>query len=196
MTERIVNLERNTKETQIRLSLNLDGTGTADISTGIPFFDHMLTGFARHGFFDLAIQAKGDTEVDSHHTIEDVGIVLGDAISRAVGDKAGICRFGSAILPMDDALILCAVDLSGRPYLSFDCDYTAPKLGDLDTEMIHDFFYAISYKGAMNLHIKKLSGFNNHHLAEGTFKAFAKALSAAVSYDGRIKGVLSTKGTL
>lgn len=196
MTERIVNLERNTKETQIRLSLNLDGTGKADISTGIPFFDHMLTGFARHGFFDLKIQAKGDTQVDSHHTIEDVGIVLGDAIGQAVGDKAGICRFGSAILPMDDALLLCAVDLSGRPYLSFDCDYTVPRLGDLDTEMIHDFFYAVSYKGAMNLHIKKISGFNNHHLAEGTFKAFAKALSAAVGFDGRIQGVLSTKGTL
>lgn len=196
MTERIVNLERNTKETQIRLSLNLDGTGKADISTGIPFFDHMLTGFARHGFFDLTIRAKGDTEVDSHHTIEDVGIVLGDAIGQAVGDKAGICRFGSAILPMDDALLLCALDLSGRPYLSFDCDYTVPRLGDLDTEMIHDFFYAVSYKGAMNLHIKKISGFNNHHLAEGTFKAFAKALSAAVCYDDRIQGVLSTKGTL
>ena len=162
----------------------------------IPFFDHMLSGFAKHGLFDLDAQIQGDTEIDSHHTIEDTGIVLGEAIRKAAGDKAGIVRYGSALLPMDDSLILCAADLSGRPYLSFDCGYTVEKIGTLDTEMIHDFFYAVSYSAAMNLHIKKISGFNNHHIAEGTFKAFAKALDAAVAYDARISGVLSTKGTL
>jgi len=196
MTERRAVIERNTKETQIRLTLNLDGTGKCRVDSGIPFFDHMLEGFARHGLFDLEAEIHGDTQVDSHHTIEDTGIVLGEAIRKAVGDKAGIRRYGSAILPMDESLILCAVDLSGRPYLSFDCDYTVERIGALDTEMIHDFFYAVSYGAAMNLHIKKISGFNNHHLAECTFKAFAKALDAAVMYDERIRGVLSTKGTL
>lgn len=196
MAERIATVERNTKETQIRMTLNLDGTGACRVDSGIPFFDHMLQGFARHGLFDLDAEIHGDTEIDSHHTIEDTGIVLGEAIRRAAGDKAGIKRYGSAILPMDEALILCAVDLSGRPYLSFDCDYTVERIGALDTEMIHDFFYAVSYSAAMNLHIKKISGFNNHHLAECTFKAFAKALDAATLYDGRISGVLSTKGTL
>ena len=179
MAERIATIERNTKETKIRLTLNLDGTGICKAESGIPFFDHMLSGFARHGLFDLDAQIQGDTEIDSHHTIEDTGIVLGEAIRKAAGDKAGIVRYGSALLPMDDSLILCAVDL-----------------GTLDTEMIHDFFYAVSYSAAMNLHIKKISGFNNHHIAEGTFKAFAKALDAAVAYDARISGVLSTKGTL
>lgn len=196
MAERIATVERNTKETQIRLMLNLDGTGSCKVDSGIPFFDHMLQGFARHGLFDLEAEIHGDIEIDSHHTIEDTGIVLGEAIRRAVGDKAGIKRYGSAILPMDEALILCAVDLSGRPYLSFDCDYTVERIGALDTEMIHDFFYAVSYSAAMNLHIKKISGSNNHHLAECSFKAFAKALDAATMYDGRISGVLSTKGTL
>ena len=196
MAERIATIERNTKETKIRLTLNLDGTGICKAESGIPFFDHMLSGFARHGLFDLDAQIQGDTEIDSHHTIEDTGIVLGEAIRKAAGDKAGIVRYGSALLPMDDSLILCSVDLSGRPYLSFDCGYTVEKIGTLDTEMIHDFFYAVSYSAAMNLHIKKISGFNNHHIAEGTFKAFAKALDAAVAYDARISGVLSTKGTL
>lgn len=196
MSERTAVIERTTKETQIRLALNLDGTGKCHVDSGIPFFDHMLDGFARHGLFDLEAEIHGDIQLDSHHTIEDTGIVLGEAIRKAAGDKAGIRRYGSAILPMDEALILCAVDLSGRPYLSFDCDYTVERIGALDTEMIHDFFYAVSYGAAMNLHIKKISGFNNHHLAECTFKAFAKALDAAVSYDGRISGVLSTKGTL
>ena len=196
MAERIATIERNTKETKIRLTLNLDGTGICKAESGIPFFDHMLSGFARHGLFDLDAQIQGDTEIDSHHTIEDTGIVLGEAIRKAAGDKAGIVRYGSALLPMDDSLILCEVDLSGRPYLSFDCGYTVEKIGTLDTEMIHDFFYAVSYSAAMNLHIKKISGFNNHHIAEGTFKAFAKALDAAVAYDARISGVLSTKGTL
>lgn len=170
MTERIATIERMTKETNIRLTLNLDGSGVCKVDSGIPFFDHMLEGFARHGLFDLDAQICGDTEIDSHHTIEDTGIVLGEAIRKAAGDKAGIKRYGSEILPMDEALILCAVDLSGRPYLSFDCDYTVEKIGGLDTEMIHDFFYAVSYAAAMNLHIKKISGFNNHHLAECTLR--------------------------
>ncbi len=196
MAERIATVERITKETGIKLTLNLDGMGKSNIHSGIPFFDHMLEGFARHGLFDLEAEIQGDTQIDSHHTIEDTGIVLGEAIRKAVGDKAGIRRSGSSILPMDEALILCAVDLSGRPYLSFDCEYTVERIGALDTEMIHDFFYAVSYSAAMNLHLKKISGFNNHHLAECSFKAFAKALDAATMYDERITGVLSTKGTL
>lgn len=196
MAEHIATVERITKETSIKLTLNLDGTGKGNIHSGIPFFDHMLEGFARHGLFDLEAEIQGDTQIDSHHTIEDTGIVLGEAIRKAVGDKAGIRRYGSSILPMDEALILCAVDLSGRPYLSFDCEYTVERIGALDTEMIHDFFYAVSYSAAMNLHLKKISGFNNHHLAECSFKAFAKALDAATMYDERITGVLSTKGTL
>ena len=196
MAERIATVERITKETSIKLTLNLDGTGKGNIHSGIPFFDHMLEGFARHGLFDLEAEIQGDTQIDSHHTIEDTGIVLGEAIRKAVGDKAGIRRYGSSILPMDEALILCAVDLSGRPYLSFDCEYTVERIGALDTEMIHDFFYAVSYSAAMNLHLKKISGFNKHHLAECSFKAFAKALDAATMYDERITGVLSTKGTL
>lgn len=196
MGERIATVERVTKETSIKIKLNLDGTGICKVDSGIPFLDHMLSGFARHGLFDLEAEIKGDIEVDCHHTIEDTGIVLGEAIRKAVGDKAGIKRFGSVILPMDDALVLCAIDLSGRPYLAFDSDYTVERIGTLDTEMIRDFFYAISYASAMNLHIKKMAGFNNHHIAEGTFKAFAKALDMATMYDERITGVLSTKGTL
>lgn len=195
MAERIATVERVTKETSIRLTLNLDGSGKCNVRSGIPFFDHMLSGFARHGLFDLDAEINGDIEVDCHHTIEDTGIVLGEAIRRAIGDKAGIKRFGSVILPMDESLVLCAVDLSGRPYLAFDSEYTAERIGTLDTEMIHDFFYAISYAAAMNLHIRKISGVNNHHIAECTFKAFAKALDMATMYD-RITGVLSTKGTL
>ncbi|MEE0420854.1 MAG: imidazoleglycerol-phosphate dehydratase HisB [Lachnospiraceae bacterium] len=196
MAERIATVNRITKETSIKLTLNLDGTGKCRVDSGIPFLDHMLQGFARHGLFDLEAEINGDIHIDSHHTVEDTGIVLGDVIRKAVGDKVGIKRFGSAVLPMDDALVLCAIDLSGRPYFSFDCEYTTYKLGDLETEMIHDFFYAISYSSAMNLHIKKISGFNNHHVAEGTFKAFGKALDMATMIDSRITGVLSTKGKL
>lgn len=196
MEGRIATVNRITKETSIKLTLNLDGTGTCRVDSGIPFLDHMLQGFARHGLFDLDAEISGDIHIDSHHTAEDTGIVLGDAIRKAVGDKMGIKRFGSAVLPMDDALVLCAIDLSGRPYFSFDCEYTTDRIGDLETEMIHDFFYAISYSSAMNLHIKKISGFNNHHVAEGTFKAFGKALDMATMIDSRITGVLSTKGKL
>ena len=189
-------VERKTAETDITLDLNLDGTGKAYISTGIGFFDHMLNGFTRHGLFDLSLQAKGDLEVDCHHTIEDCGIVLGEAIRKALGDKKGIRRYGSVILPMDEVLVLCAIDLSGRPYLGFDTEFTVPTLGTMDTEMVKEFFYAISYSAGMNLHFKMLTPGNNHHMAEAMFKAFAKALDAAVAYDERIADVLSTKGSL
>lgn len=194
--ERISSIVRNTNETKIDLRLNLDGTGKADIHSGVGFFDHMMNGFARHGLFDVDLKVKGDLEVDCHHTIEDTGIVLGNAIREAVGDKKGIKRYGSCILPMDETLVLCAVDLSGRPYSVFDAEFTADRCGDMDTEMAREFFYAVSYAGAMNLHIKVLHGSNNHHIMEAMFKAFAKALDAATMYDPRITDVLSTKGTL
>ena len=194
--KRISSVERSTRETHIAVTLNLDGSGVSDISTGMGFFDHMLEGFARHGLFDLDLYVEGDLDVDTHHTIEDAGIVLGKAVKEAVGDKKGIRRYGSRILPMDDALILCSLDLCGRPYLSYDLKLDREKVGELETEMIREFFYAVSYGGEMNLHIKQLDGFNNHHIIEAAFKAFAKALDQATGYDSRITGVLSTKGTL
>ena len=166
------------------------------IHTGIGFFDHMLEGFSRHGFFDLNVGVEGDLIVDGHHTIEDTGIVLGTAIREALGDKKGIRRYGSCILPMDETLVLCAVDLSGRPYLAFEGTFTTERVGYMDTETIREFFYAVSYAAAMNLHIRVLSGGNNHHMAEAMFKAFARALDAAVAIDPRITDVLSTKGSL
>ena len=193
---REASVERNTYESEIKLKLNLDGTGFSDIETGVGFFDHMLEGFSKHGFFDLHMECDGDLQVDSHHTIEECGIVLGDAIKKALGDKSGIKRFGCCILPMDETLVLCAVDLSGRPYLVFDGEFTTERLGTLDTEMIREFFYAISYSAGMNLHIKVLSPGNNHHMAEAMFKAFARALDEAVSHDPRVKGILSTKGCM
>ena len=193
---RIAEINRKTKETDISVVLNLDGTGKSEISTGIGFFDHMLEGFSKHGFFDVKCKVDGDLHVDGHHTVEDAGIVLGQAIAKAVGDKKGICRYGSFILPMDDALALCAVDLCGRPYLNFDCTFPVERVGELDTELVREFFYAVSYSAGMNLHIKMLDGHNAHHMIEAMFKAFAKALDAAVSYDSRIKDVLSTKGSL
>ncbi|MBQ7781240.1 MAG: imidazoleglycerol-phosphate dehydratase HisB [Lachnospiraceae bacterium] len=189
-------LIRQTQETDIAISLSLDGSGKADINTGIGFFDHMLNGFARHGLFDLNCEVKGDLEVDGHHTVEDTGIVLGNAIKEAVGDKKGIKRYGSFILPMDDALCLCAIDLCGRPYFNYECNFTTERIGELDTELIREFFYAVSYSAGMNLHIKMISGINNHHMAEAMFKAFAKALDEATGFDARITDVLSTKGTL
>lgn len=194
--ERIATVERNTKETKIKVTLNLDGTGKSTLQTKIGFFDHMLDGFARHGLFDLNVTCDGDTYVDCHHSIEDTGIVLGTAIKEAVGSKKGIRRYGSCILPMDEALVLCAVDLSGRPYLVFDGKFTNQNIGDMDTQMAKEFFYAISYTAGMNLHIKVLYGDNDHHIMEAMFKAFAKALDAATQYDGRIQDVLSTKGSL
>ncbi len=187
---------RNTKETQIRIRLELDGTGKADIHTGVGFFDHMLDGFARHGLFDLEVEVNGDLQVDCHHTIEDTGIVLGQAIREAVGGKTGIRRYGSRILPMDEVLVLCALDLGGRPYYRSDVEFPTERIGEMDTEMVKEFFYAVSYSAAMNLHFRMLADGNSHHMAEGMFKAFAKALDEAVSYDERITGVLSTKGSL
>lgn len=187
---------RKTKETDISLHLNLDGTGSSSIHTGIGFFDHMLDGFARHGLFDLKVNVAGDLAADCHHTIEDTGIVLGNAIKEAVGDKKGIRRYGSCILPMDETLVLCAVDLSGRPYLVFDGEFTTDRVGYMDTEMVKEFFYAISYTAGMNLHIRVLSGGNNHHMIEAMFKAFAKALDQATVIDPRITDILSTKGSL
>ena len=194
--ERIAECTRKTRETDIALSLNLDGSGVSEIHTGIGFFDHMLERFSRHGFFDLNVGVEGDLIVDGHHTIEDTGIVLGTAIKEALGDKKGIRRYGSCILPMDETLVLCAVDLSGRPYLAFEGTFTTERVGYMDTETIREFFYAVSYAAAMNLHIRVLSGGNNHHMAEAMFKAFARALDTAVAIDPRITDVLSTKGSL
>lgn len=187
---------RKTKETDIAMKLNLDGSGIASTDTGIGFFDHMLEGFAKHGFFDLDLNVKGDLKVDCHHTIEDVGIVLGQAIKQALGEKNGVKRFGSCMLPMDETLVLCAIDLSGRPYLVFDGEFTTDRVGEMDTEMVKEFFYAVSYSAEMTLHIKVLSSGNNHHMIEAMFKAFARALDEAVQIDERISGVLSTKGRL
>ncbi len=194
--ERTASIRRTTKETDVRLTLNLDGTGKNVIHTGIGFFDHMLNGFARHGLFDLEAEVNGDLEVDCHHTVEDTGIVLGQAILEAVGDKAGIKRYGHFILPMDETLVLCAVDLSGRPYLKFDSAFTADRLGGLDTEMIRDFFYAVSYSAMMNIHLRVLDGDNNHHMAEALFKSFGKALDMAVQKEPRIEEAWTTKGSL
>ena len=193
---REVLVERKTKETDIKMSLNIDGSGQSKIDTGIGFFDHMLEGFAKHGFFDLECKIDGDLYVDGHHTVEDAGIVLGQAISKAIGDKKGIRRYGYFVLPMDDALALCAVDLCGRPYFVFDCEFPVERVGGLDTELVKEFFYAVSYSAGMNLHIRMLSGDNAHHMIEAMFKAFAKALDQATGMDERITGVLSTKGTL
>lgn len=194
--DRRANINRKTKETDINLEINLDGSGNAQVETGIGFFNHMLDSFSRHGFFDLKLNVKGDLYVDSHHTVEDTGIVLGQAIKKALKDKKGIKRYGSCILPMDEALVLCAIDLSGRPYLSYDLEFLTDKVGYMETEMIKEFFYALSYSAGINLHIKMLNGTNSHHIVEATFKAFAKALDEACQLDNRIDGVLSTKGSI
>lgn len=196
MINRKSSVTRKTKETDITVSINLDGDGKTNINTGIRFFDHMLDGFARHGLFDLDVEVKGDLDVDCHHTVEDTGIVLGTAIVQALGEKAGIRRFGSFMLPMDETLALCAIDLSGRPFLKYQADFTVEKIGALDTEMIREFFYAVSYSAAMNLHLKILDAGNNHHMAEALFKAFGKALDEATMAEPRIKEVWSTKGSL
>lgn len=193
---RVASVSRKTGETDIKIRLDIDGTGKSDINTGIGFFDHMLISFAKHGLFNLDIKATGDLIVDCHHTIEDVGIVLGEAIKKAVGDKKTIRRYGDIILPMDEALIMCAIDLSGRPYLVFEADFHSDRVGYFDTQMVKEFFYAVSYSAGINLHIRQLSGENDHHIIEGMFKAFAKVLDEATIKDARIKSLLSTKGTL
>ena len=189
-------IKRDTFETKITMSIDIDGTGENSISTGIGFFDHMLTHISKHGFMDLDVNAKGDIEVDCHHTIEDVGIVLGKCIAKALGDKKGIKRYGFFILPMDEALILCSMDISGRAYPPFDVTFPTQKCGDMDMEMVEEFFRAVTANAGIDMHIKMLAGKNSHHIAEGVFKAFGKALDMASSYDDRIEGVLSTKGML
>lgn len=196
MSERVSKLTRKTKETDITLSFSVDGTGKSSINTGIGFFNHMLEGLAKHGFFDLDVNVEGDLAVDCHHTIEDCGIVLGNAIKKAIGDKKGIKRYGSCMLPMDEVLVLCAIDLSGRPYLQFDAEFTTDRVGYMDTEMVKEFFYAISYAAGMNLHIKVVTPGNNHHMIEAIFKSFARALDEATTLDPRITDILSTKGSL
>lgn len=197
--ERIAEERRTTGETNIELKFALDGAGKAKVSTGIGFFNHMLDAFARHGLFDLEVSLKGDLEVDGHHSVEDCGIVLGNAIRRAVGDKKGIRRYGYFVLPMDEALVLCAVDLCDRPYFVLSGGEkfeTVPMVGDFDTQLVREFFYSVSYAAGMNLHFRILEGTNAHHMIEAMFKAFSKALDMAVSLDPRIEDVLSTKGTL
>ncbi|MFV0364329.1 MAG: imidazoleglycerol-phosphate dehydratase HisB [Suipraeoptans sp.] len=187
---------RKTNETDISLKINLNGSGSAKIDTGIGFFDHMLSGFAKHGLIDLEILVKGDLEVDPHHTVEDTGIVLGEAILEALGDKAGINRYGHFTLPMDDALVLCAIDLSNRPYFNFEAEFTMERLGTLDTELIREFFYAVSSSPKMNLHILLLSGENNHHIGEAMFKAFGRSLLMATKTEPRMIDAWTTKGSL
>lgn len=193
---RQASIHRKTSETDIDLFIRIDGSGDAQVDTGIGFFDHMLKSFAKHGMFDLKLNVTGDLIVDCHHTVEDVGIVLGEAIKKALGDKKSIRRYGDIILPMDEALILCAIDLSGRPYLVFDATFSSDMVGYFDTQMVKEFFYAISYSAGMNLHIREMSGENDHHIIEGMFKAFAKALDEATIIDPRITDILSTKGSL
>ena len=193
---RKADVSRKTGETDIKISLNIDGTGKNSINTGIGFFDHMLSAFAKHGLFDLKCVVNGDLNVDGHHSVEDTGIVLGSVIKKAIGDKKGINRYGYFVLPMDEVLVLCSIDLCDRPYLGFDYEYRVPMIGELDTELVKEFFYAVSYSAGMNLHFKVLSDGNAHHVTEAMFKAFSKALDMATQTDPRISGVLSTKGAL
>jgi imidazoleglycerol-phosphate dehydratase len=189
-------IKRETKETAISVELFLDGQGQVEVATGIGFFDHMLTLLGKHGLFDLKLQAKGDLEVDYHHTVEDCGIVLGQAIKEALGDKNGIDRYGNAFVPMDEALAQVTVDLSGRAYLVFNVEFSKNSTGNFDLELVEEFFRALSTQASLTLHINLLYGANAHHIAEAVFKAFARALSAAATHNGRIDGVLSSKGVL
>ncbi len=189
-------LHRKTRETDVQVALDLDGLGKSEVATGVGFLDHMLTALATHAAFDLKVACKGDLRVDAHHSVEDVGIVLGDALTQALGDKAGIVRFGHAYVPLDEALARCVVDLSGRPYLHFDAGFAAPSIGAMPTELFEDFFRAFSQQGRLNLHLEALRGRNAHHVAEALFKALARALRMAVARDPRLGGVPSTKGTL
>ena len=193
---RTATIQRETAETSIKLSLDIDGEGKTSIATGIGFFDHMLTHIGKHSLSDLSVEAKGDTYIDCHHTIEDTGIVLGQAFKEALGSKEGITRYGHAIVPMEEALILCAVDISGRPYFEMDATFTMDRVGEFDTEMTEEFFRAVCIHAGLNLHIQVLKGKNNHHIIEGICKAFAKAMMEAMSLNPRVKGVPSTKGML
>lgn len=195
--DRTATIERKTLETDIRLTLRLDGSGASHVATGIGFFDHMLTAFARHGLFDLELTVRGDLHVDGHHTVEDVGICLGQAISRALGDKAGIRRYGAAYVPMDEALVLCVVDVSGRPYLAFDgFRFATPLIGTFATELTEEFFRAVAVHAGITLHLRSHNPGNAHHVVEAAFKAFARALDEATRLDPRVQGIPSTKGSL
>ena len=196
MAARKADVQRKTNETDIRLSIQLEGEGQYEVSTGVPFLDHMLELFARHGFFNLKVQASGDIAVDDHHTVEDIGLALGQALREALGDKHGIRRFGDASVPLDEALVSCVVDLSGRPFLAYNLEIQQERVGNFSTELIHDFFLALTNQVGMNLHLNMTQGRNPHHIIEAGFKAFARALSSAVEHDPRVQGVLSTKGSL
>lgn len=196
MSDRIGEIQRKTRETEISLRLNLDGTGEAAVDTGIGFFDHMLSHLAKHGLFDITLKARGDLDVDFHHLVEDTGIVLGQAFGRALGDKAGLVRYGSAIVPMDECLVLAAVDLSGRPFCRVEVEVRPDKVGEFDTELLTEFMRALAHNGGMNLHLRMLSGGNAHHVLEASFKALARALDQATRIDDRRTGIPSTKGVL
>lgn len=196
MAARKADVQRKTNETDIRLSIQLEGEGQYEVSTGVPFLDHMLELFARHGFFNLRVQASGDIAVDDHHTVEDIGLALGQALREALGDKHGIRRFGDASVPLDEALVSCVVDLSGRPFLAYNLEIQQERVGNFSTELTHDFFLALTNQVGMNLHLNMAQGRNPHHIIEAGFKAFARALSSAVEHDPRVQGVLSTKGSL
>ena len=196
MAARKADIQRKTNETDIRLSIQLEGEGQYEVSTGVPFLDHMLELLTRHGFFNLSVQASGDIAVDDHHTVEDVGLALGQALREALGDKHGIRRFGEASVPLDEALVSCVVDLSGRPFLAYNLEIRQERVGNFSTELIHDFFLALTNQVGMNLHLNMTQGRNPHHIIEAGFKAFARALSSAVEHDPRVQGVLSTKGRL
>ncbi len=194
--DRKAEIKRKTNETDISLNLCIDGSGQTQIATGIGFLDHMLTLFTKHGLFDLTLKADGDLEVDGHHTVEDVGIVLGQAIKQALGDKKSIKRYGCSHVPMDESLAMVVLDLSGRPFLVYDVKLTSDKVGDMDTELVEEFFRAVAFNAGINLHIKVFYGSNNHHIIEAVFKAFGRALDEATRTDSRIEGVMSTKGSL
>lgn len=196
MEARKAEVIRKTGETDIRINLNLDGEGKYDIKTGIGFFDHMLCLMTKHGLFDIKLSALGDLEVDSHHTVEDVGIVIGQCIAKALGDKVGIKRYGTSFVPMDEALASVNLDISGRPFLVFEGEFTCDKLGDFDTEMVEEFFRAVAFNAGITLHARVIYGKNNHHMIEALFKAFGRALGEAIQKDSRIKGVMSTKGVI
>jgi imidazoleglycerol-phosphate dehydratase len=193
---RTATVSRRTKETDIRLTLNVDGRGNYEVETGIPFLNHMLELFTRHGFFDLTVRASGDLDVDYHHTVEDVGLALGQAFREALGDKQGIRRFGEATVPLDEALVTTVVDLSGRPFFAYEVRIKQAKIGTFDVELIHDFLLALTNQAGMNLHVRMAAGRNPHHIVEATFKSLARALDAATQRDARVVGVLSTKGML
>lgn len=196
LPRRAAEVDRKTRETQVSIALRIDGSGRGEIATGVPFLDHMLESFARHGFFDLKVQAHGDLHIDEHHTVEDVGIVMGRAFKQALGDRSGIRRFGEATVPLDEALCTAVVDISGRSYLSYEVPITQERVGNFQTELVHDFMKAFSDEAGLNLHLNLRSGRNPHHVIETVFKSFARAMDQATSLEPRIAGALSTKGTL